>query len=103
MRIAGHPVLSFDRGRKVTFIFDGREIEARTGETVAAALLAAGVPAFRRSIREHRPRGLFCGIGRCASCAMVIDGVPNVRACVTPVAEGMDVRTQDGRGSVDGG
>jgi aerobic-type carbon monoxide dehydrogenase small subunit (CoxS/CutS family) len=63
--------------------------------------LANEINLFSESIRLHRPRGFYCGIGRCSSCDMTINGVPNVRACVTEVAEGMDVRTQRGRGSVD--
>ena len=46
--------------------------------------------------KEHKPRGIFCAIGRCTDCVMVVDGVPNVRTCITPLKEGMDVRTQYG-------
>ncbi len=103
MRIGKHPVLEFDRGEEIVFTFDGREVRAHLGETIAAALAAAGITAYRRSIKLHRERGFFCGIGRCASCSVVVDGVPDVRACVTPVRAGMDVRTQDGRGRIAGG
>lgn len=48
-----------------------------------------------RSIKYHRPRGLFCNTGKCASCLMRVDGTPNVRACVTPVHDGMQVETQN--------
>ena len=102
-RIGKHPVLDFRRGRPVTFTFDGHQVEAHQGETIAAALVAAGHTAFRRSIRLGRERGFFCGIGRCSSCNVIVDGVPDVRACVTPVREGMEVRTQHGRGRIDGG
>jgi predicted molibdopterin-dependent oxidoreductase YjgC len=103
MRIEQHPILDFPRGEEVVFTFDGREVRARAGETIAAALLAAGIDAFRESIRLHRPRGFFCGIGRCSSCNVIVDGVPDVRACVTEVRAGMDVRTQRGRGRLAGG
>jgi aerobic-type carbon monoxide dehydrogenase small subunit (CoxS/CutS family) len=102
MRIEKHPILKFEPGAPVTFTFDGRRLQARSGDTVAAALLANGVEVFRESARLHRPRGFFCGIGRCSSCNMIVDGVPDVRVCVTPVAEGMDVRTQRGHGRIDG-
>jgi len=101
MRIKNHPVINFDRGEKVRFIFDGKEYEAYSNESVAAALLALGVNTFRHSRREHRPRSLFCGIGRCASCNMIIDGVPNVRSCITKVRDGMVVETQKDLGSID--
>lgn len=103
MRIEEHPILEFDRGRPVTFTFDGRELRAFSNETIAAALVAAGHTAFRRSIKLGRERGFFCGIGRCSSCNVVVDGVPDVRACVTLVEEGMEVRTQQGRGRIDEG
>ena len=101
MRIDKHPILDLQRGPKVIFTFDGRELEAFAGETVAASLVANGITTFRVSPKLERRRGFFCGIGRCSSCNMEIDGVPNVRACVTMVAEGMDVRTQRGQGVLD--
>jgi len=100
MRIDTHPILSFDRGTPVTFTFDGKPLSAFSNDTVAAALLANGINIFRESIREHRPRGFFCGIGRCSSCNMIIDSVPNVRACVTRVRNGMSVETQKGKGTL---
>jgi predicted molibdopterin-dependent oxidoreductase YjgC len=102
MRIPSHPVLTFARGGAVAFTFDGRPVESREGESIAAALVANGITAFRHSRGEHRPRGFFCGIGRCASCSVVVDGVPNIRACVTPVRAGMRVETQRGLGEIHG-
>jgi aerobic-type carbon monoxide dehydrogenase small subunit (CoxS/CutS family) len=61
-------------------------------------LVAAGVRVFRKTSKRGEPRQLFCGIGRCTDCVMVVDGQPNVRTCVTPVREGMKVEVQDGRG-----
>lgn len=101
MRIEKHPVLEFERGSEVAISFEGREMKAFSNETVAAALQANGVDIFSRSIQYRRGRGFFCGIGRCCSCDMIINGVPNVRACITLVEGGMDVRIQEGRGSFD--
>lgn len=98
MRIDNHPILSFDRGEKVTFTHDGVEMTAYAHETIAAALLANGVCVCRESISQARPRGFFCGIGRCSSCNMIVNGIPNVRTCVTRVAQDMIVETQHGRG-----
>lgn len=100
-RISRHPILKFDRGEKVKFTFDGREMEGYTNETIAAALIANGVDVFRHSLREQRPRGFFCAIGRCSSCLMTVNGVPNVRVCVTYLEEGMDVHTQTNRGELE--
>lgn len=72
---------------------DGRPVAARPGMTVAAALLAAGRRTWRRTA-QGAPRGLFCGMGVCFDCLLTVDGAPNVRACVTPVAPGMRVETE---------
>ena len=79
------------RGRPVRLFVDGREIAAFAGETIATALLAAGIRAMRETGREQAPRGLFCGMGVCFECLVSVDGRPNVRACVTPVVDGMRV------------
>jgi sarcosine oxidase subunit alpha len=79
----------------VTLRFNGRAVEAYEGETVGAALHADGERVLMRSIKYHRPRGLFCNAGKCASCLVRVDGTPNVRACVTPVHDGMVVETQN--------
>ncbi|MDI6917697.1 MAG: FAD-dependent oxidoreductase [Thermoplasmatales archaeon] len=100
MRISEHPILSFDRGKKITFLFNGKKISAYENETVASALTAAGINVLSRSIKYNRPRGFFCGIGKCSSCLMTVDGVPNVKTCVTPVKDGMVVESQDGKGNL---
>lgn len=93
-RIYEHPILKFDRGREVTIYLDGKPLKAHENETVAAALYANGLRVFSRSIKYHRPRGFFCAIGRCSACMMEVDGVPNVRTCLTKVGGGMRVRRQ---------
>ena len=98
-RIREHPVLGpLGEARAVEIVVDGRTIEATEGEPIAAALLAAGIRAFRYTRKREAPRGLFCAIGRCTDCAMTVDGVPNVRTCITPVAPGMRIETQTGLG-----
>jgi predicted molibdopterin-dependent oxidoreductase YjgC len=84
----------------VQFTFDGRPLTAESGQTVGAALLAAGVRSWRTTRFGGKPRGLFCGIGVCFDCLVTVNGKPNVRACLAPIAEGDAVTTQagDGRG-----
>jgi len=93
-RLPPHPAQRVNRGKPITFTFEGRPIEAYDGETVAAALYAAGVRTFSRSFKYHRPRGLLCVAGRCPNCLMEVDGIPNVRTCVEPARQGMRVRGQ---------
>jgi predicted molibdopterin-dependent oxidoreductase YjgC len=73
---------------------DGEEVTAYEGESVAAVLLAEGRRAFRRTLKEGAPRGLFCGMGICFDCLVTVDGVPNIRACLTPVADRMAIETR---------
>lgn len=99
MRVEKHPVLGEEEGKaNVTIKVDGKEIAAVEGEPIAAALLAAGIRKFRETAKDKKPRGIFCGIGRCTDCIMTVDGIPNVRTCVTPVREGMEVTSQKGLG-----
>jgi predicted molibdopterin-dependent oxidoreductase YjgC len=78
--------------------FDGRPVPAAPGQTVAAALWAAGVRSWRTTREGGAPRGLFCGIGTCFDCLITIDGAPNQRACLVPARPGMTVATQLGTG-----
>lgn len=101
-RIVEHPILGApSKGSRVVFTYDGVEMEGYEGEPIAMALKAAGVEAHRFTAKRHEPRGIFCAIGRCTDCVMVVDGKPNVRTCMTPLAAGMDVRTQDGVAPLD--
>jgi len=81
--------------------FDGRPIETRAGDTVASALYRAGRRIFSRSFKYHRPRGLLCVAGRCPNCLVTVDGQPSVRACVTPIRDGMQVRHQNATPSLE--
>lgn len=99
-RVQVHPILDFHRGSEVTIVFEGQPLKAFEGDTVASALIAYGLDVFRDSVKLHRPRGVFCAIGNCSSCLMVIDGVPNTRACVTRVHEGMTVQRQHDKGVI---
>ena len=86
MRISEHPIIeSYNKGRKVTFSFDGKELSGYEGESIAAALKAAGVMVHRYTAKQHKPRGIFCAIGRCTDCVMIVNGVPNVRTCVNSI------------------
>ncbi|SCI87458.1 Uncharacterized anaerobic dehydrogenase [uncultured Flavonifractor sp.] len=97
MRIEQHPVLgTYEKGPLVTFTLDGKEMTGYEGEPIAAALRAAGVMVHRHTLKKNEPRGIFCAIGRCTDCVMIVDGEPNVRTCVTPLRAGMKVQTQYG-------
>jgi predicted molibdopterin-dependent oxidoreductase YjgC len=88
-----------ERGPRLTFTFDGKPIAAYQGESVAAALMAAGHRTLRSTPVKGQPRGVFCGMGVCFDCLVVVDGRLSTRACLTPAAEGMRVETQIGNGA----
>lgn len=100
VRIKKHPILSFERGKKVTFTFNGTKLEGYEGETIAAALHAAGVKVLSHSIEHKRARGFYCAIGNCSSCMMEVNGEPNVKVCIEMLKEGMIVNTQQGKGDI---
>jgi D-hydroxyproline dehydrogenase subunit gamma len=83
------------RGPAVAITLDGEPVVAYAGETVATVLIAEGHRATRTTVGGE-PRGVFCGMGVCFDCLVVVDGVPNTRACTTPVREGMHVSRQNG-------
>lgn len=77
----------------VRLVVDGRPLEAEAGTTLLAALWNAGLRALRTSV-SGEPRGPLCGMGTCFECRVAVDGVAHVRACLTPVREGMRVATR---------
>lgn len=77
------------------FFFQDKSTQARAGDSIAAALYRSGRRIFSRSFKYHRPRGLLCVSGNCPNCMMNVDGVPNVRTCITPVREGIQVKSQN--------
>ena len=81
------------RGAGITIYLDDRPIRAFSGESVAAALMAAGIRAFRES-RRGEARGPYCGIGNCYDCVLTVDGRPNVRTCNLQVRDGMALHTR---------
>ena len=78
--------------QRLTVRVDGEPVLAFAGESVATVLLALGRRTFRHT-GHGAPRGLFCGMGVCFDCLVTVDGVENVRACLTAVAEGMAIET----------
>jgi D-hydroxyproline dehydrogenase subunit alpha len=80
-----------------TIEVDGEFVIACDGQTVAAALIAAGKQLFRH-MPSGAPRGVFCGMGVCFDCLVTVDGLAEQRACMTPVQRGMRVQTRSTEG-----
>ncbi len=84
-----------------TITVDGAPMPAREGQTIAAALLAAGRSLLRHT-QSGAPRGIFCGMGVCFDCLVTVDGLTDQRACITPVRPGMQVQLTLARERHDG-
>ncbi|MCI4320109.1 MAG: 2Fe-2S iron-sulfur cluster-binding protein [Thermoplasmata archaeon] len=77
------------------FTFDGTTVRSPPGTPVARALVRGRLPLLQRSIRYHRPRAPFCGVGSCTGCLVRVNGVPNVRACLYEPEPGDRVTTEN--------
>jgi len=84
-------------GRTVTLTIDGRSVQARDGDTIAAVMLAAGFPHCRTTPVSGAPRAPYCMMGVCFDCLVVVDGVGNRQGCLVRVREGMTVELQLGK------
>ena len=91
----GRTVELTEQEKKITFYVNGHPTQAYQGETIHAALIAAGYRQFRKS-KTEQPRGIFCGMGVCYECLVAIDNGPQRQACVTMVEEGMEVQIDAG-------
>lgn len=78
----------------VTITVDGEELTGVAGQSIAGVILASGRLGFRRTSAQDKPRGVFCGIGICFDCLVVVDGVEDVRACQRRATDGDTVTSQ---------
>ena len=86
-----------EAGAPVAITVDGMAVTARTGDTVAAALLVAGIDHCRTTPVSGAPRAPYCLMGVCFDCLVTIDGVGSRQGCLVPVRQGMRVETQQGK------
>jgi len=100
-RLSQLPTLKIDPAQQLGFIYKGKKMYGVKGDTIASALFANGVRIFGRSLKYHRPRGLYSLDGECSNTCMEVDGVPNVRCENTWLEEGMVVKEQNVKGSAE--
>jgi sarcosine oxidase subunit alpha len=98
LRLTVHPILGKSPAfrRTVRIMVNDCATEAVEGESLAAALWAKGIVVLRHDETTTSPRGMYCGVGHCFECRVTVDGVGDVRACITPVREGMRVTLPEG-------
>jgi aerobic-type carbon monoxide dehydrogenase small subunit (CoxS/CutS family) len=78
---------------KVSFTFNGKDFQCESGQTIAAALIAADQRELRSTRFGNEPRSIFCGIGICYDCVVVVDGIANQRSCLIEARDGMKVES----------
>ena len=95
-RIKKHPILSEDKTpTSIHFTFNGKKLTAKPNEMISSALFANNIHVFGHHVKDNSPQGMFCANGQCSQCLVLADKIP-VKSCVTPVEEGMEVRSMDG-------
>lgn len=102
LRIEKHPILSFEKKKELHFKFNGQDLVGYEGDTIAAALHDNGIMHYTNSMINNRPRGFYCAIGNCGSCNMTVDGVLNVKTCMTLLEEGMVVESETDEVTIHG-
>jgi NADPH-dependent 2,4-dienoyl-CoA reductase/sulfur reductase-like enzyme/Fe-S-cluster-containing hydrogenase component 2/bacterioferritin-associated ferredoxin len=95
-RIKAHPILATPAEPSLAFTWDGKELLAREGETIASALFSNGVRVFGHHPKDGAPMGIYCANGQCAQCSVIADGL-SVKACMVPVHEGMVAGPLEGK------
>jgi NADPH-dependent 2,4-dienoyl-CoA reductase/sulfur reductase-like enzyme/Fe-S-cluster-containing hydrogenase component 2/bacterioferritin-associated ferredoxin len=94
-RITKHPILPIPERKEITFFWQGKELIAHEGETIASALFANGIRVFGHHHKDGAPQGIFCANGQCSQCMVLADGLP-LKSCAELVKPGMHVLPADG-------
>lgn len=97
LRMNTHPVTghAVDNRRVIKISVNDQTLEVLEGENLAAALWANGLVAIGHKHEGKMPRGMYCGIGHCYECRVTVNGIEDVRSCLIPVREGMQVAIMD--------
>lgn len=93
--ITKHPILEIPERKKIKFKFDGKEYTAFDGLVISSALFLNRIKIFGHHIKDSSPQGIFCANGQCSQCNVIADGIP-VKACMTRLSDGMEIRSCDG-------
>lgn len=94
-RITKHPILEIPPRRRVAFTWNGAPLKGYDGEMISSALIANDIHVFGHHHKDGSPQGLFCANGQCSQCMVMLGGVP-VKACMTPLRDGMAVESVEG-------
>ncbi len=90
-----HPSLEIPDRKKIKFKFDGKFLYGFEGMVISSALFLNKIKIFGHHIKDRSPQGLFCANGQCSQCNVIANGIP-VKACMTPLTEGMKIKSCNG-------
>jgi NADPH-dependent 2,4-dienoyl-CoA reductase/sulfur reductase-like enzyme/Fe-S-cluster-containing hydrogenase component 2/bacterioferritin-associated ferredoxin len=90
-----HPILNIPDKKKIGFKFDGKLLYGFEGMVISSALFLNKIKVFGHHVKDHSPQGLFCANGQCSQCNVIVNGVP-VKACMTPLTEGVTIESCNG-------
>ena len=94
-RIDRHPILPIPPRAEIPFLWEGRTLTAREGETISSALFANGIRIFGHHAKDGAAQGIFCANGQCSQCLVLADGIP-VKSCMELVRPGLRVDPVEG-------
>ncbi len=94
-QITSHPILEIPQKRKVWFTHDGTSFQGYKGMMIASALIMNGITIFGHHPNDGSPQGIFCANGQCAQCTVIVNDKP-VKSCMTPLEEGMIIKSCNG-------
>ena len=94
-RIKKHPIIEVPARNEVTFTWNGKKMTGYHGEMISSALIANDIHIFGHHPKDNSPQGIFCANGQCSQCMVIADGLP-VKACMTPLQEGLAVKSVEG-------
>ncbi|MFX0005126.1 MAG: FAD-dependent oxidoreductase [Promethearchaeota archaeon] len=94
-KIIKHPILAIPKRKEVTFSFDGRKLTGFEGMVISSALFLNKIKIFGHHAKDNSPQGIFCANGQCSQCNVMVNGIP-VKACMTPLKEGMLIESCSG-------
>jgi sarcosine oxidase subunit alpha len=93
--ITTHPILESTPKNKVKFTFDGKELIGFEDMVISSALFLNKIKIFGHHIKDSSPQGIFCANGQCSQCNVIVNSVP-VKACMTPLKDGMVIESCNG-------
>ena len=94
-RITRHPVIDIPERKEVSFIWNGQKMTGYQSEMISSALIANDIHIFGHHPKDNSPQGIFCANGQCSQCMVIADELP-VKACMTPLQEGLAVKSVEG-------